>query len=177
MVRFVLAVVAFALMPLAALAQEAPAEVVPEAAAFGDGWRLVTAEDGPTDQWPPFRRFTAAVYFGPDGSRVLVGVIAVAPGAVEDRSAWTLANGMLQEYRGRIAPDAGSDELVNDVAGCSNLQRLSGGDLVIPSAPVGLSLCEAGERIVLAYVSGELSGLSGKAASDRVVEAALGVSA
>jgi hypothetical protein len=168
-------------LPLGVTAQQPPAiDLFPPAEALGDGWSLVSAADANTNQWPPFERFTAAIYLGPEGGRVLVGRILAGKAVSNASDSWTLASAMFDTYETRFTPDPVSETRLagtSPVSGCASMRRTDGYDAVIPGIPVGLSLCAAQPVIIMAYASGEVTGVSGHTASDRVVELVLSLEA
>lgn len=140
----------------------------PSAADIGDDWTATSAQDGSTSQWPAFARFTAKIYVGPGGARILAGRIE----PTDDVSgAMELASGMFDVYLERFTVDPVSETRLAGTApvdGCAVMRRVDGYDAVIPGIPVGLSLCQAESGlIVMVYASGMIDDATGHQASDQ----------
>jgi hypothetical protein len=154
-----------------AIAQERAVEsLFPDAKALGDGWVASAAQDSDVTQWPAWSRFSARIYVGPEGSRALVGRMEPSgdvPAALE------LASGMFDEYLGRFTVDPVSENRLAGTApvdGCVSMRRVDGYDAVVPSIPVGLSLCQAeGGVIVMTYASGGPGDAPGHELSDHLL--------
>lgn len=172
MLRSLALVTVLALFSPPAYAQD---ELFPPPSALGDDWVATSAQDGATTNWPAFERFTAKIYLGPEGARILVGRIE----PTDDLSdAMELASGMFDVYLERITVDPVSETRLAGmapVAGCAAMRRVDGYDAVIPAIPVGVSLCQADSgMIVMVYASGMVDDATGHEASDQFLAQMLG---
>lgn len=154
-------------------------EMLPTAESLGDGWVQVSAAT-PTELAPAFRDAATATYGGPEGARVRISVLVVAEGMTAIRDSWELANEYFESYRSEInyGYDVSREQDLETralPAGCADARRTFGTDQALGEVfPIGLTLCAADPAgLLLVYASGEVGGLTGHAASDRVVELAL----
>lgn len=152
---------------------------LPPASALGEGWILV-ADVPPGDLDASFRGGAFGVYAGPNGSRAVLAIYAVADGMTAVRDSWELANSVFDSYRSEMdyGFDSGRESDLEDAAqpaGCADTRRTYGADQYgFGEFPVGLTLCAADpDLIVLAYTSGQVLSATGVNASDAVVEVVL----
>ncbi|MBA2596340.1 MAG: hypothetical protein H0V00_06905 [Chloroflexia bacterium] len=186
MVRVMLAyaVVVSLILPnaIGVVAQESPqdspaAQLLPDPSDLGAGWTLHSGALEDAGGNPSFTSLSGAAYVGPNGGRVFTVVFLVAEGPAAAREAWQFANTVFDEARLLFAVDYADEQSLKGssaLAGCADMRRTDGTEKMFPLMAVGLTLCVADpDLIVLAYVSGEINGLTGIAASDRVVEIVL----
>jgi hypothetical protein len=164
--------------PLGVLAQEpSPHDLFPAPDELGSGWKLLSAADIPPSDTSAIEQLSEAIYVGPEGNRATVLMSRVAEGPAATRKAWEFMGQSFENFRMAFDADYSSERDLEEqpfVDGCADMRRMDGADKVIPALLVGVSLCAADpDTLVLAYVSGEVDGLSGHAASDRVVELVL----
>jgi hypothetical protein len=161
---------------LSAQSAAAP-DLLPEAEALGEGWSRLSGglEDAGGSQ--TFNSLSGTTYGGPNGSRAFVVVTIVAEGPAATRESWEFGGTAFEEFRLTFDADYSSErdlEDVPNVQGCADMRRMNGVDKVIPTLLVGVSLCAADpDKLVLAYVSGEVNGKSGIDASDSIVDLVL----
>ncbi len=182
MTRLVLVAIVFAsaLVPWRTSAQQAAADMLPAASAFGRDWTQITALPAVENLDPSFRDAAYGVYGGPKGARIVVEVFLVAPGMTAIRKSWEVGNSDFEFYRTKI--DWGYDSSrERDLAaqslpsGCSDARRTYGVEEIgFQQFPAGITLCAADpDVLVVAFASGEVNGQTGYKASDFAVEAML----
>lgn len=136
-----------------------------------EGWEMSVGP--PTVAWQGVTSMQAAGYFGPRGSRVLIFAANVEAGTSGTRQAWASANEAFDAHITTFRADAASETALADepaVAGCADMRRIEGTELIFTEYPIGMSLCATdSDLIVFAYVSGLVAGEVGPAASDHVV--------
>ena len=168
-------VLAWLAMALPVKAQEAPAEMLPDASAIGSGWAQIAALPAVENLDPSFSDAATGVYGGPNGARAVITIFTVAEGMTAIRQSWEVANDSFDFYRQNV--DYGyqisrEEELASQPLpeGCADARRIYAVDnLGVQQFPVGITLCAADPNvIILAYASGEIDGLTANEASDAI---------
>jgi hypothetical protein len=153
-----------------------PETLFPSVVDLGSG-RGQLVFDVPLEPYPYLDRFAGASYIGPKGSRIHVMYVAVANGPEATSKAWPEAEQLVADWGESFTIDEAIQEKLDStppVAGCSDMRRLQGKDLISTRVMIGVSLCAVDTDVyVVALVSGWLDGLEGHQASDRVVELVL----
>jgi hypothetical protein len=161
-------------------AQQAPAEILPDATAIGSGWTQVATLPAVENLDPSFSDSATAIYGGPNGARAIITIFTVAEGMTAIRQSWEVGNDVFDFYRQNVDygfQSSREEELAAQPLpdGCADARRLYAVDeLGVQQFPVGLTLCAADPNVlVMAYASGEIAGRSGSEASDALVSLAL----
>ena len=157
-----------------AMAQQAPApHPLPDATSLGSGWSLLPEQLVEEDGKGPFVSAAGAAYVGPEGARAIVVALNVVNQPDAQGEAWQAINELFDETRSQFEFDpARETELTQlpGLPGCESTRRLDGREGLFHDLPVGMTICAADRPvIVLAYVSGAVSGRSGFEASDSLV--------
>lgn len=174
-----------------ARAQEATPEpgpqaalALPEAAAFGDGWRrsqIVSPEELTRFDFEMepgvFREGAAGIYVGPEGSRIVVASLLISESRVAIRESWDEATELLEAVTSGFSSGFGSDEDLEAQAvpaGCVEAKHIEGiEDFVL--LPVGGTMCAIDpDGILVTVVYGAFNGQDGVAASDAATGITLG---
>ena len=157
------------------------AGLLPSGDAFGEGWALLVSRPVPDPPAGVFSDTAVGAYGGPNGARLTIAVLRVAPGMTAVRSSWEFGNPAFEAFRGEIDYGYDSSRETSLAAtpppqGCADARRTYGiEEIGLDAFSVGITLCAADpDAIVLVVASGELAGLSGSQASDRAVEVVLG---
>jgi nitrite reductase (NO-forming) len=151
---------------------------LPEADAFGPGWKRFEPVAVPNLTVDTFREGALVVYGGPEGSRVMLWALLVDEGRV--RRAWEDATVFYDNVRYNLVYDYEREEQLRNVPpppGCAEAKRLDGRSY-FDGFEMGVTLCAADpDLILLAVASGRVDDETGFAGSDNVVVAALAAGA
>jgi hypothetical protein len=152
---------------------------LPDPSLLGEGWIVseVISPDsieqyGFTMTPDVFSEGAAAIYLGPEGSRVLVVNLLVSSNRTAIRAAWDDASELLQAVSRPINTDYTRDqelETMPPAEGCLESKRVEGRETFF-RLPAGATLCAVDdERLLLAVAYGSVGGVIGVAASDGIV--------